>query len=666
MICLGLLVMVGWMTNSAFLLSVLPGKISMKPNTALGFLAVGLAIWFLTREELTRRTRIIAGSLAGFVVAVGLITLVQYAFHVELGVDQLLFPDPAQFPYPGRMAHISAVNFCLAGLALVLLSISEKHSYWAQFLSLLTGLSSLLAIVGYVYGVPFRYGSIHYASMAPHTGIGFLILSAATLHCRPEQGLMKVVSSSCAGGWLSRRLIPIAVMFPVLLGALYVHNKFFLSDVRLALACLMITQTLLFVVLVWVSALWLNRAELEKTSATEALKRSEKQLLQSQKLEAVGLLAGGVAHDFNNLLGVITGYSELLLEKLPASEPERLKVEQIRQAGQSAVTLTRQLLMFSRKQVSQPVVLDLNRVISNLNGMLRRLVKENIRMTLALGTGLNQTLADAGQIEQIVLNLVVNACDAMPEGGELRIATANVTLDDHPEAQPGQYVMLEVSDNGTGMDQGILDRIFEPFFTTKEVGKGTGLGLATVYGIVKQSRGFVTVDSKLGKGTSFRIYFPVTERREVVLDADHHAAGFPAYGTTVLVVEDAPPLRSLICEVLQAHGFEVLVATEGKEALRICEQHKGPIHLLLTDVIMPGISGASLAKQVRTRRGETKCLLMSGYSGEQIESDRLNPYMGFIAKPFVPADLLRKINDLLHASSTEHHTPEAARGASAQ
>src|SRR3989441_3664997 len=294
------------------------------------------------------------------------------------------------------------------------------------------------------------------------------------------------------------------------LALLAVSKYVFHADLRL-------DQIVLFVALAWVLAFVIDRSQAEKVVAQDALARSEKLLQQSQKMEAIGRLAGGVAHDFNNLLAVITGYSDLLLESLASSEPDRRKVEQIKQAANSAASLTRQLLMFSRQQVVQPVILDINQTVGNIDKMLRRLIKEDIEFTVVLDRQLDRVKADPGQIEQIVLNLVVNARDAMPNGGKLRIQTRNVRLEkDSAQAGAGvprgRFILLEVTDTGTGMDQETQARLFEPFFTTKAVGKGTGLGLATVYGIVKQSNGHIEVQSRLGHGSSFRIYLPAAEQ----------------------------------------------------------------------------------------------------------------------------------------------------------
>jgi two-component system, cell cycle sensor histidine kinase and response regulator CckA len=436
-------------------------------------------------------------------------------------------------------------------------------------------------------------------------------------------------------------------------------------------------QVALLVAWLGLFAFLLDRRNARKGPSPNALPDSGKLLEHSQKMEAIGRLAGGVAHDFNNLLAVIAGYSDLLLESIGPSDLNRAKVEHIKQAATSAASLTRQLLMFSRQQVVQPINLDVNQIVTNTEKMLRRLIKENIEFTVVLDRDLGRVKADPGQIEQIVMNLVVNARDAMPNGGKLRIQTKNVDVDKGsvslgPGMQSGQFVLLEVADTGTGMDQHTQAHIFEPFFTTKATGQGTGLGLATVYGIVKQSNGHIEVQSTLGQGSSFKIYFPAVEQEEANPDSGKNAAKPAFSGETVLVVEDAKPLRDLICEALGTSGCTVLSARDAQEALSIINQRKGPVDLLLTDVVMPGMNGPALAKQVRSLRPQTKILYMTGYSGEFIRADMLIPGVSFIQKPFTPADLALKLSKMLadklsgnSASSHETAPKAAAAGTSA-
>ena len=398
----------------------------------------------------------------------------------------------------------------------------------------------------------------------------------------------------------------------------------------------------------------LKREIQDRERAEAALRQSEEQLRQSQKLEAIGRLAGGVAHDFNNLLTVILSYCALLRPNVPAG-PMRHGLEEIHAAGERAASLTRQLLAFSRQQVLEPQALDLNDVLMAAVSMLERLLGEDVELRLSLAPSVDTIRADRGQLEQVILNLVVNARDAMPQGGRLTLETANVVLEEtaehHFDVTPGSYVMLAVSDTGHGMDEATQARVFEPFFTTKERGKGTGLGLSTVFGIVKQSGGNLYVYSEPGVGSTFKVYFPCAHPGAVASPVSTHSGG--ARGNeTILLVEDEENVREVANRILQQAGFHVLQASSPAEAILLCEQNPERIDLVLTDVIMPRMNGRQLAERLRTLRPGIRVLFMSGYTDDVIlQNGVLELGTHFIQKPITPDSLTRKVRDVLDMES---------------
>jgi two-component system cell cycle sensor histidine kinase/response regulator CckA len=381
----------------------------------------------------------------------------------------------------------------------------------------------------------------------------------------------------------------------------------------------------------------------------------EDQFRQAQKMEAVGRLAGGIAHDFNNLLMVISGYTEVLLDQLPLGHPLHSKVEPIQQASDRATTLTRQLLAFSRKQLLELKVIDVNAIVEDMERLLRPLIGEDIELTTSLAPSVGCTRADAGQLEQVIMNLVVNAKDAMPNGGKICIRTASVSLDDsyRPEntfIKNGPYVMISVSDNGEGMDRETQARIFEPFFTTKEKGKGTGLGLSTVYGIIKQSGGYVFVQSEIGRGTVFTIYFPRVDEPSEAVGATPVSLSAAGGTETVLLVEDEDSVRQLVRETLESRGYRVLEAPNGSAALALAAAHSDPIHLVITDVVMPGLNGHELVQQLFSTRPAIKVLYLSGYAEDAFPTSAavaIDAQKSFLQKPFTLQNLTRKVREVL-------------------
>ena len=394
-------------------------------------------------------------------------------------------------------------------------------------------------------------------------------------------------------------------------------------------------------------------AELVIVTDVTTHRQLEEQLRQAQKMESVGMLAGGVAHDFNNLLTIISGYSQVIMNALQPGDPNHYAAEQILKAGERAATLTQQLLAFSRRQVLQPRVLDLNKLVTALSTMLRRLIGEDIDLQLVLRPDLGMVSADPGQIEQVLMNLVVNARDAMPKGGTLTIETANVELDEnysgrHLAVKPGPYAQIAVSDNGGGMDEATQARLFEPFFTTKGVGRGTGLGLSTVFGIVKQSGGNLDVYSVPNRGTSVKVYLPRIEQQPATVEAESRRKHVASGSETVLLVEDDEMVRHLVSETLVRAGYKVMDTSDPLEARRLSDSYQGPIHLLIADVVMPKVSGRELAEELRARRNGMKVLYMSGYTDHAIvNTGILRKEVAFLQKPFTPAALTDKVRDVL-------------------
>jgi hypothetical protein len=392
---------------------------------------------------------------------------------------------------------------------------------------------------------------------------------------------------------------------------------------------------------------------------------SERQLLeqhlrQKQKMEAIGLLAGGVAHDFNNLLTVISGYAALAARGLPDGSKTGAQVHEIGRAAERAAALTNQLLAFSRQQVLQPRVIALNALLADIQGLLRRIIGEDVEMVLAPAAGLGQVLADPGQIEQVVMNLVVNARDAMPRGGRITLTTANARLEAARDdagfsVEAGDYVLLEVRDEGIGMDAATRARVFEPFFTTKEKSKGTGLGLSTVYGVVKQSGGYVWLHSEPGRGCSVKVYLPRVEEQGAAAAAPARrppTGQFAVLGQTVLLAEDEDSVRALAAEVLTRSGYSVLAAADGRQALDLCRRHRGPVDLLVTDVVMPEMSGPELAHRVAELHPQARILYISGYPERAADASALAaPGANFLGKPFLPRTLIERVRDALRPAA---------------
>ncbi|MDD5541660.1 MAG: ATP-binding protein [Acidobacteriia bacterium] len=611
---LGGISLLGWSIGSGFLISIRPNYIPMAPNSALSFVLLGLSLLLLPGKG----RRILLTSLAVPVILLSALRTVELVGGIDLGVDHLLLRFPTSklgLAPTGHMSLFTAIAFVFAGAALVLSCQPKKQRLVndiAIIFSLVPGFIGIAFLLGYLYGAPLMYGGAA-IPVALNTAIAFVATGVG------------LVLHDLGNEWAARHEAELAL-----------RQAYDQMEERVQQRTAEVSAA---------------HQELQKEFSER--KQLEKQLLQSQKMEAVGRLAGGIAHDFNNLLTIINGYSELLLQTMPPSDPRFNKVGEIREAGERAKTLIRQLLAFSRRQVLQPRIVSINEIVKGIQKMLQRLIGEDVEVSLSLASSLAPVKADPGQLEQVLLNLAVNSRDAMPQGGRLTIETDNVVLDEtyaqsHAEVQPGPYVMMAVSDTGCGMDAETLTHVFEPFFTTKEQGKGTGLGLSTVYGIVEQSGGTLWVYSVPGQGTTFKIYLPA-ESEPVGVETAEVSRSESLQGTeSVLVVEDDEGVRRLTCQILHLYGYKVLEASNGKEALEICRSYGEPIHLTLTDVIMPHIGGRELAEQLVKIRPEMKVLYMSGYTDDTvIHQGLLHEGTPYLQKPFSALSLAQKVRQTL-------------------
>ncbi len=669
-ITVGMWALIGWVFDIQWLRNLHPSFASMKVNTALALILAGVSL----RLQLGLEQRRLARALAAVVLVLGAATLVEHAFAVDLHIDQLIFHD-ARSALPGRMSIATAAQLVALGAALLLLDtrVGTSRQRPSEWLALAAGVSSLLALLGYLYGVSELYHIGVYGSVALHTAAAELILSVAIVFARPDDGLIRIVANDGPAGTMTRRILPVVLFAPPAIGWLRLEGqRLGLYGTSFGLALFAASNVVGMTLLIWWTGAKLMRADTERraegreaeaalresreagTRAEEDLRRVEDQLRQAQKMEAIGRLAGGVAHDFNNLLAVILSYSSLMAQDLRADDPMRAEVDEITHAAERAAGLTRQLLAFSRQQVLSPRVVDINECVTGLTRMLQRVIGEDIELLFRPAQELRPVFVDPSQIEQVILNLVVNARDAMPRGGKLSIESANVELDEsyareHLGVKPGAYVMLSVSDTGCGMDRATQARIFEPFFTTKEQGKGTGLGLSTVFGIVKQSGGSIFVYSEPGVGSTFKIYLPPSSD-EVRAQPDERAQKKSHGHETVLLVEDEEQVRRLARTILKRGGYRVLEAADAGDALTLSGLTEEPIDLLLTDVVMPHVSGRELAERLTAARPGLRVLYMSGYTDDAVvRHGVLHAEAAFVQKPFTPHSLLAKVRELLDA-----------------
>lgn len=690
-------VLAGWRLRNEFLKSVFPGLVAMNPATAVAFILAGCALVTLNMPSVqgpAARGRRFAQACALIVVVMACLRLAGYLCGWDIGMDRWLFASALESSatgVPNRMAPNTAANFLLVGCSLLLIGTGQARLLLpAQLLAAVAAGVALLALLGYAYGARQLYGIALFIPMAVNTAFTFLLVATGLLCVGPDGGAMRLFTGASAAGQTARRLLPVAVAAPAAIGWLRLRGQaagFYGTEVGTSLMATAIV--LAFTAVIYWNARLLHRMELDRDEAAEALRKAyedlelrvrertaelaraneglrremgekaqlQAQLIQSQKMEAVGRLAGGVAHDFNNILTAIEGYSHFLLGSLAPDDQRREDVEEIKKAGERASSLTRQLLAFSRQQVLQPKVLDCNALVADLEKMLRRIIGEDVELATIPAPAPGLIKADPGQIEQVIMNLVVNAKDAMPKGGKIAIETANVEIGEdyarmHLQVRAGSYVMLSVSDSGTGMDSNTLSHLFEPFFTTKEQGKGTGLGLATVYGIVKQSGGGIYVYSEPGHGAVFRVYFPRVPDASA-LEGARPVLARPSGGSeTILVVEDDEAVRKFIQRALRERGYTVLTAQDPAQAVLLCERHESPIHMLLTDVIMPQMHGPELAERLARLHPESKVVYMSGYTDSTVvHRDLVGRGASFLQKPLGPELLARKVRAVLDGAS---------------
>jgi PAS domain S-box-containing protein len=805
LIFIGVAALVGWLLDFTALKSVVASCPSMKPNVAIGCVLTGVAQLISRSVPMDPTRRMVARICAACVIAIGVLTLSEYLFGWDLGIDQLLFHEASNAvgtSAPGRMGANAAVVCVLAGLALFLVDVDRRGVRPTQLLAVAIGVIALVACAGYVLEAQSLTAFGSASRISVQAAIAFVLLSAALLLVRPHVGLMELATSAGPGGHTIRRLVVPSIVVPIFIGwVIRQGERAGLYQPVQILGLVVVTVSLFFMTLAWLTARALDQADAERHRAEKqfrglleaapdaivavdgdglirlvnrqaevrlgyereeligqpvellvpervravhpshragyfqnptarpmgagwelAARRKdgtefpvdvslssletedgvlvsaamrditdrkrieeeqaklkaqlqqaqrdderavlETELHQAQRLESVGQLAGGVAHDFNNLLGAIMCYAGLASDSISEQMTRRgldndedfvtlaEDVEEITKVAKRGADLTHQLLIFSRREVMTPEVLDLNSIVLDMEKLLRRTIGENIEPRTVLAPNLLRTKADRGQVEQVLMNLVVNARDAMPKGGKLAIETADFDAD-KPYARThsiavGRYVRLSVSDTGEGMTPEVSARAFEPFFTTKPKGSGTGLGLATVYGIAKQAGGDVVIDSEPGLGTTIKVNLPATAESASAPRHARQATSLESTGETVLLVEDEEIVREPTRRMLVRHGYTVLTAANAEEALRIARQHVGQIHLLLTDVVMPGRSGKELSAEIARLSSETKVLFMSGYSHDVIvHQGQLEEGVNLIEKPFSAERLLERLRDIL-------------------
>jgi len=680
------LCLIGWWSDSPYLKAIIPGLTPMNPVVAVCFILVTAALFSLRSPFPAASFRSAALALTVASAAIG--RLVATMLGQDKTIDTLLFAQRLDAELrPNRMATTTAWSLLAAALTvLVLAGPWRRRAALAQLCSLAAALTGLVVVNCYAAAVLAGQVPGTDVPMALNVAVLCIVFCAATLLITAREGLAVVLMEETHGALFARRLMLSLLIVPPILAWLTHRGEVLgLYGANSQDALLVTLLAGGFAVNVWLGArtnsameaharaveqeLRTSKELLERrveertadlTGANESLRAEiqerqslQEQLVQSQKMESLGSLAGGIAHDFNNLLTGMLGYAELAQMKLPSDSPVQADLDEIRQSAERAASLTKQLLTFARKEVVEPKVVDLNELAGGLVKLIRRLLGEDIELVTLLGDELGRVQIDPGQFEQVIVNLAVNARDAMPKGGKLVIETHNMALDEPQEAHravlaPGDYVVLSVSDSGCGIGKEIQPQVFDPFFTTKEKGKGTGLGLSTCYGIIRNSGGYIWIYSELGIGTTFRIYLPRVDEVPMAIRPEPERLSGGRSGETVLVVEDEDSVRAIATVALRAAGYQVLEATNGEHALRVLADYDSPVDLVVTDVIMPAMNGRELAAALKIIRPESKILYTSGYTDDSmVLQGVLTHNLAFLQKPFTPRKLAQKVRDVL-------------------
>ena len=678
------LCLIGWWTGSPFLKAVIPGLTPMNPVVAICFILVTTALFTLRTSPVARFR---SAGLALIVVSAALCRLVATMLGQDKTIDTLLFAQRLEAELrPNRMATTTAWSLLAAGLTVLILAGTwRKRIALAQLCALAAAITGIVVVNCYAAAVLAGQVPGTDVPMALSVAVLCIAFCASTLLLTAREGLAAVLMEDTHGALFARRLMASLLIVPPVLAWLTHRGEvmgFYGKNNQDALLVTLLAVG--FGVNVWLGARKLSAMErhartveqelraskelLERrvdertadlTNANESLRAEieqrqslHEQLVQSQKMESLGSLAGGIAHDFNNLLTGMLGYAELAQLRLPADSPVQGDLDEIRQSAERAAALTKQLLTFARKEVVEPQVVDLNELAGGLAKLIRRLLGEDIELTTFFGEGLGRVQIDPSQFEQVIVNLAVNARDAMPHGGKLVIETSNMELDEPQVAHravmvPGDYVVFSVSDSGSGISKEVQAQVFDPFFTTKEKGKGTGLGLSTCYGIIRNSGGYIWVYSELGIGTTFRIYLPRVDDVPVASAAENEDP-LGHGGETVLVVEDEESVRAIATKSLRQAGYTVLEAVNGRNALGVLAQYDSAVDLVVTDVIMPEMNGRELAEALKLVRPEAKVLYTSGYTDDSmVLQGVLSHRLAFLQKPFTPRKLAQKVREVL-------------------